>query len=85
MATALRSVDVTFWTLAARDPAAGNVSDAGVQAHLKTVALRGDCVYLQYITQKVLPLFATRNAKRIPRAVCERLGVGLYAQILMPG
>jgi hypothetical protein len=43
-----------------------------------------DCAYLRYVTQKVLPLFSTREVKLIPTEVCNRHDVGLRAQVLKP-
>jgi hypothetical protein len=42
------------------------------------------CPYFVQVTNKILPLFATRDVKLIPHTVCEKYGVGLRAQILMP-
>jgi hypothetical protein len=62
--------------------------DAGgpsVEARWQTVQLSpGDCDYLEYVTGKVLPLFSTREVKLIPKAGCEKYGVGLSAQVLKP-
>jgi hypothetical protein len=41
-----------------------------------------DCAYLRYATEKVLPLFSTREVKLIPRDVCGQHDVGLRAQVL---
>jgi hypothetical protein len=32
----------------------------------------------------VLPAFSTKNVKLIPTADCAKIGVGLYAQMLVP-
>jgi hypothetical protein len=40
------------------------------------------CAYLKYVTEKVLPLFSTRDVKAISKEVCEATDVGLRAQVL---
>ena len=62
----LRSMDATFRALTPLDPTAKPAPRQVVQAHWKIVALKGDCVYLKYITHTVLPLFATRNNQGHP-------------------
>jgi hypothetical protein len=42
------------------------------------------CGYLKSVAEKILPLFSVRHVKLIPEAVCEKYGVGLRAQVLMP-
>jgi hypothetical protein len=84
-ATSRRSLDVTFSVLAPIDRSGNAVAGEWVAAHWNTVALKGNCAFLEYVTVKVLPLFSTQDAKRIPISDCTRLGgVGLYAKILMP-
>jgi len=63
---------------------AKNVAGAPIETHWATLALQGNCRFLDYVTVKVLPHFTVRNAKRISEADCTRLGIGLYAQVLMP-
>ena len=43
-----------------------------------------DCAELEYVTKTVLPLFAARDVKLISKALCDKTGVGLRAQVLMP-
>ena len=64
---------------------ASNPSWQLVPAQWKTVTLRGNCQFLEYITQKVLPLISTKDAKYIPLNDCSRLGgIGLYTKVLVP-
>jgi hypothetical protein len=42
------------------------------------------CKYIEYVAQKVLPLFSFRDAKEVPSAMCDKIGVGLRAQVLKP-
>ena len=81
----LRSIDVTFSVLAPTGNRVINPSWELVPAHWKTVELQGDCRFLQYVTQKVLPLISTKDAKYISMNDCNRLGgIGLYAKVLVP-
>jgi hypothetical protein len=81
----LRSIDVTFSVLAPTGNTAINPSWELVPAHWKTVELQGDCRFLEYVTQKVLPLISTKDAKYISMNDCNRLGgIGLYAKVLVP-
>jgi hypothetical protein len=85
-ANELRMIDITFSALQPSGPAAAATVFLPVAAQWQTVALKGngigDCAFLNYVTRKVLPALATRNVKLIPTADCQRIGVGLYAQIL---
>jgi hypothetical protein len=78
------SIDATFSVLAPIDPGAGNSAGASVDAHWQTVELKGSCVFLFYVTRRILPLFSTRNVKRIPWGFCDKYHLGLRAEILMP-
>jgi hypothetical protein len=81
----LRSMDVTFSVLAPAGNGASNPSWQLVPAQWKTVTLRGNCQFLEYITQKVLPLISTKDAKYISLNDCSRLGgIGLYTKVLVP-
>lgn len=78
------SIDATFSVLVPIDPAAKGPGGASVDAHWQTVELKGSCIFLFYVTRKILPLFSTRNVKRIPRDFCARYHFGLRADLLMP-
>jgi hypothetical protein len=84
----VKSVDVTFSVLAPIDNTGKNSPGAPVTAHWQIVELAGadtglgDCAFLKYATNKILPLFATREVKLISSADCARFGVGLRAQVL---
>ena len=78
----VRSIDVRFSVLAPSGSTRGNIAGPAAEARWETVAMKGNCPYLQYITKTVLPLFSTRNVKLISTADCARFGVGLYAQVL---
>ena len=83
--TTRRAVDVTFSVLAPTDNAGKAPSGGFVDAQWKTVELKGNCDFLHYVTEKVLPLIPTRDAKLITVADCTRLGgIGLYAKVLVP-
>jgi hypothetical protein len=79
-----RTIDVEFSVLAPAVRNETNGSQALIPAHWETLALKGDCAFLQYATKVILPSFTTRNVKLISTADCTRLGVGLYAQVLKP-
>jgi hypothetical protein len=82
---ALRSIDVRFSVLAPTGDKVVNPSWELVPARWKTVELRGDCRFLAYVTQKVLPLIPTKDAKYISMHDCDRLGgIGVYAKVLVP-
>jgi hypothetical protein len=78
------SIDATFSVLVPIDPQAKNAAGAPVDAHWQTVELKGSCIFLFYMTRKVLPLFSARNVKRIPWDFCGKYHFGLRADILMP-
>jgi hypothetical protein len=81
----LRGIDVTFSVLAPIENRVTNPSWELVPAHWKTVELRGDCRFLEYVTRKVFPLISTKDAKYISVSDCNRLGgIGLYAKVLVP-
>jgi hypothetical protein len=81
----LRSIDVTFSVLAPTENTVINPSWELVPAHRKTVELRGDRRFLEYVTQKVLPLISTKDAKYILINDRSRLGgIGLYAKVVVP-
>lgn len=77
-----RSIEVTFSVLVPTDQAGNAAAGPVVEAQWQTVALKGDCAFLEYATKIVLPLFTTRNVKLISKDDCAKLGIGLYAQIL---
>ena len=79
----------------AQGPRSTPVIGAGtVQTQWKTVEIRtvsdslvgkfDRCYQLEQMRNQLLPLFSTRNIKLIPRADCERLRVGLRAEVLKP-
>jgi len=82
------TIDLTFSVLTPTGSAGNTAAGAAVMAHWQTVALKGadlgTCAFLYYVTRKVLPTFSTKNVKLIPTADCARIGVGLYAQMLLP-
>lgn len=80
--SSVRSVDVSFSVLTPVDAGANHAAKPVVDGHWETLALKGNCTYLQYATKKILPLFTTRNVKLIPDADCAKLGIGLYAEVL---
>jgi hypothetical protein len=83
--TRMRSVDVTFSVLAPADDTGKTPPGGLIQAQWKTVELKGDCSLLEYVTQKVLPLIPTKDAKYISLANCAKLGgIGVYAKVLVP-
>jgi hypothetical protein len=43
-----------------------------------------NCAGLEYVTKTVLPLFAARDVKLISKAICDKTGVGLRAEVLTP-
>jgi hypothetical protein len=77
-----KSIEVTFSVLVPADNTKANAAGPVVEAQWQTVALKGDCAFLNYATKIILPLFTTRNVKLISRDQCNKLGIGLYAQIL---
>jgi hypothetical protein len=89
-AVGFRSVDATFSVLVPTDKIGNNTRGALVGAQWQTVELRpgrpniAGCDYLEYVTKKVLPLFSFQDAKEVPRATCDKIGVGLRAQVLKP-
>jgi hypothetical protein len=82
------TIDLAFSVLTPTGMAGVTAAGAPVIAHWQTVALKGadigNCAFLYYVTRKVLPAFSTKNVKLIPTADCARIGVGLYAQMLVP-
>lgn len=85
---AFRSVDATFSVLTPANKSDGKARGDIVEARWQTVEMHpGDmegCGYLKYVTQRVVPLFATREVKLISDAACNKTDVGLRAQVLMP-
>ncbi len=77
-------VDVKFMALSPSDQAGKNALSAPLGAHWQTVTLSGNCKLLAQATKTILPLFAARNVKLIPEDVCEKIHVGLRAEVLMP-
>jgi hypothetical protein len=81
----LRSIDVSFSVLVPTENRVTNPSWELVPAHWKTVELQGDCRFLEYVTQKILPLVSSKDTKYISMNDCNRLGgIGLYAKVLVP-
>ncbi|MEJ0005912.1 MAG: hypothetical protein WDM77_05860 [Steroidobacteraceae bacterium] len=81
--TTLRTVDVSFSVVAPEEKAGKGSAATLSSARWQRVAMKGDCNYLQYVTRAILPLFTTRDVKLITPADCAKIGVGLYAQVLM--
>lgn len=85
---AFRSVDATFSVLTPANKSDGKTRGGIVEARWQTVEMHpGDtngCGYLKYVTQRVVPLFATREVKLISDPACNKTDVGLRAQVLMP-
>jgi hypothetical protein len=77
-------VDVKFAVLATDDESGKHALSAPVGARWQTVTLGGNCALLEQATKAILPLFATRNVKLISKDDCERLRVGLRAEVLKP-
>ena len=82
------TIDLTFSVLTPTGSVVMTAAGAAVPAHWRTIAMKGvdsnNCAFLYYVTRKVLPAFSTKNVKLIPKADCARMGVGLYAQMLVP-
>lgn len=78
------SIDATFSVLAPLDAEAKDAAGVAVNAHWQTIQLQGSCIFLFYVTRKILPLFSTRNVKRIPQEFCAKYHLGLRADILLP-
>jgi hypothetical protein len=78
------SLDATFSVLVPTDATAQSAADASVAAQWQTVELRGNCVVIAYFTRAILPSFSTRNVKLVPKDMCERLHIGLRAELLKP-
>lgn len=78
-----RSIDVTFSVLVPTKQTSDNAPGPLIEAHWKTVELKGDCRFLQNATKKILPLFTTSNVKLVSSADCARLGVGLFGKVLV--
>jgi hypothetical protein len=80
-----RSIDVTFSVLvptAQTTPTATNARGPLIDAHWKTVLLKGNCHLLEDATKRILPLFSTSDVKLISSADCARLGVGFFGKVL---
>ena len=77
-------VDVKFAVLTTDAKGGRHALSAPVGAHWQTVTLGGNCELLEQATKAILPLFATRNVKLISKDDCERLHVGLRAEVLEP-
>ena len=87
------SVDATFSVLARENKSDVNANVAMIEARWQIVEIKinppghlafSDCAGLRYITQKVLPLFSTRDVKLISNSVCNKTDVGLRAEVLVP-
>lgn len=79
----LRSEDIKFSVLAPADRAVHATGETA-GAYWKTAELTGNCTFLEYLASKVLPLVSARNVVVLSRADCERLGVGVRAEVLVP-
>jgi hypothetical protein len=90
MSVAFKSVDATFSVLAPVNKSDGQARSNMVEARWQTVEMHtanwnlSNCADAKYVTQKVLPLFSTRDVKDISKAVCAKSGVALRAQVLVP-
>ena len=96
----LRLVDATFSVVSPTDKTGGNAAGTLAEAHWQIVELKTntdrptmtpihrifyrDCAELEYVTKTVLPLFAVRDVTLISTAICDKTGVGLRAEVLMP-
>jgi hypothetical protein len=76
-------VAMTFKVLAPNGTAGGE-AETPVQAHWQPVQMGGDCALLQEATRSIVPLFSSRNIKLIPVSTCEKINVGLRADVLKP-
>jgi hypothetical protein len=80
-----RSIDLTFSVLvptAQTTPTTTNARGPLVEAHWKTVLLKGNCRLLEDATKKIVPLFSTSDVKLISSADCAKLGVGFFGKVL---
>jgi hypothetical protein len=75
-----RSADATFYVLAS--PAVSQDVGTLIKTRWETVMMKGNCRFLEMATIKIVPLFTSRNVKRISAEDCARLGVGLFAEVL---
>jgi hypothetical protein len=85
--TIQRSIDVMFSALVPATPAAqakNHASGPLVEAHWKTVLIKGNCRLLEDATKKLLPSFTTSDVKLISSADCAKLGVGFFGKVLVP-
>ncbi len=86
--TTIRSIDVMFSSLEPVDSTGRNITGPPLAVHWQTVTLSGadtglgDCAFLKYASDRILPLFVTREVKLISPEVCAKVGVGLRAQVL---
>jgi hypothetical protein len=83
-------VDATFYVLTPVGAASKSTAEPSIEAHWQPVRLltgrdRDECRLLEYVRREVLPLFSTRNAKLISTADCEKIHVGVSADVLNPG
>jgi hypothetical protein len=76
-------VAMTFKVLAPNGTS-GSTAESPLQARWAPVQMGGDCALLQEATRTVVPLFSSRNIKLIPIATCEKIHVGLRADVLKP-
>lgn len=82
---AYQTIDATFAVLVPADMTAKDARESLVKAHWRLVRMTGDCQFLEYVTYRVLLLFAARNVSEISLEDCARNGgIGLRAEILMP-
>lgn len=63
---------------------AGAAGESPIDAHWKPVQMGGDCALLQEATRTIVPLFSAQNIKLIPVSTCEKIHVGLRADVLKP-
>ncbi len=78
-----RTIDLTFSVLVPTTQTANKTPGPIIEAHWKTVLLKGNCHLLEDATKKIVPLFTTSNVKLISSADCAKLGVGLYGKVLV--
>jgi hypothetical protein len=76
-------VAMTFKVLAPNG-ADGAAGESPIDAHWQPVQMGGDCALLQEATRTIVPLFSAKNIKLIPVSTCEKINVGLRADVLKP-
>ncbi len=81
-----RSIDLTFSVLVPTQRTTQTPSNAAgplIDAHWKSVLLKGNCRLLEDATKRIVPLFTTASVKLITSADCAKLGVGFFGKVLV--